>query len=53
MFRNYIKRLFGLYDIDDLRVGGHCGLCGRWVTDDIVPKDWRITICNECATPEC
>ena len=49
MFRNYIKKIFELYDIDDLTVGGHCGCCGKWVTYCIVPKDWAISICERCA----
>jgi hypothetical protein len=48
MFRKYIKRLFDLYDIEDLRIGGHCGCCGKWVKDCIVPEDWAITICKKC-----
>ena len=46
--RNYIKRKFGLYDIEDLRAGGHCGCCGNWIEDIIVPKNWAIGICKKC-----
>lgn len=48
MIRNWIKKFFDLYDYDDLRIGGHCGCCGKWVQNCIVPKDWAITICDEC-----
>ena len=29
-------------------IGGHCGLCGKWVSDCLVPRWWRITICADC-----
>lgn len=29
-------------------IGGHCGLCGKWVPDCLVPCWWRVTICNSC-----
>ena len=34
-----------------LVTGGHCGLCGKWVENEVFyqPYDWRITICKECA----
>jgi len=48
MIRNFIKKYFLLYDLEDLRIGGHCGCCGRWVKDVIVPEDWAITICSKC-----
>ena len=33
---------------DRLQVGGHCGCCGAWVPDKILPKYWAITLCEEC-----
>ena len=30
-------------------IGGHCGLCGKWVERCLVPSYWRITICDSCA----
>lgn len=33
-------------------VGGHCGICGEWVSDCLVPAYWRITICNKCSKEE-
>jgi len=48
MLRNWIKNLFNLYDIDDLAIGGHCGCCGRWVSDCIVAEPWQITVCSKC-----
>jgi len=29
-------------------VGGHCGLCGNWVPNCLVPTYWRVTVCAEC-----
>lgn len=29
-------------------IGGHCGLCGRWVPDCLVSYWWRVTICDRC-----
>jgi len=47
--RKTIKHLFNLYDLDDLVIGAHCGCCGKWVSNHIVPDDgWRVTICDTC-----
>ena len=46
--RRYIKEKFGLYDIEELQTGGHCGCCGAWIADTIVPKWWAIDICQRC-----
>ncbi len=49
--RNWIKFQFDLYDIQDLQVGGHCGCCGTWNNDRIVPKRWAIypaEFCEKC-----
>ena len=29
-------------------IGGHCGICGKWVSDCLVPEYWRFTACDEC-----
>lgn len=39
------------YLYDKLQVGGHCGCCGAWVPDKILPKYWAITLCEECLSP--
>ena len=36
---------------DELQAGGHCGCCGAWVPDEILPKQWAITLCEECLRP--
>ena len=28
-------------------VGGHCGLCGKWIPDAIVDKYWTWTLCDD------
>ena len=48
MLRRLVKRLYKLYDIEDLKIGGHCGLCGKWIPDQIFPEAWSWGICNEC-----
>ncbi len=50
MFRNFIKSLFNLYDIVDLKIGGHCGICGRWMAHDIMPQEWPWSMCVNCET---
>ena len=44
--RNKVKSMFGLYDIGDLQIGGHCGCCGKWIPDEIFEKDWSWGICK-------
>ena len=46
--RSWIKSHFGLYDLEDLEVGGHCGCCGAWMPKEIVPKWWGWSLCDEC-----
>lgn len=36
------------YRIDELSIGGHCGLCGAWIPDEIFPDYWRWGICDKC-----
>jgi len=46
--RSWLKSHFNLYDVTDLVVGGHCGLCGNWVEGVIVEKHWSWTMCEKC-----
>lgn len=46
--RKWMKKKFGLHDISDLRIGGHCGYCGEWVANVIVEKVWAVTVCHTC-----
>jgi len=49
--RDWIKKIFGLYDIDDLVIGGHCGCCGKWIPDQIFDKWWAWGLCQHCIDP--
>jgi len=46
--RRWIKRLFNLYDIDDLQAGGNCGCCGKWIANEVFEKVWSWGLCDEC-----
>jgi len=49
--RDFIVRLLhkhGWYRLNDLKVGGHCGLCGDWIPDQVFAKYWRWGICDKC-----
>ena len=46
--RDWVKRKLDLYDIEDLTVGGHCGLCGSWIEKEIFPKEWPYGVCSKC-----
>ncbi len=46
--RNIIKKLFNLYDINELQVGAHCGCCGNWMDKEIVPKENTWSVCDIC-----
>ena len=49
-FRNWLKKKFDLYDIEDLQIGGHCGCCGAWISDEIFPNNWWDSwgLCKNC-----
>ncbi len=49
MLRDFFKRIYRLYDVEDLVVGGHCGLCGAWMPDTIVEKVCGWGMCVKCA----
>ncbi len=46
--REWLKEKFNLYDIKDLTIGGHCGGCGDWINNIILPKNWAVGICKKC-----
>ena len=52
MIRRWVKRLFNLYDIEELQAGGWCGCCGKWLKDEVVPKYWPYTVCLDWETSE-
>ena len=49
-WERFIYKQFDRMNLVDkyYQVGGHCGLCGKWVDDEILPQEWAITICNAC-----
>ena len=38
----------GYYKIDDLQGWGHCGICGKFMPNAVMEKDWAWGICKEC-----
>lgn len=46
MIRDFFKRRFGFYDLEELTTEAFCGLCGRSM-QDVVPKDWPWSICGD------
>jgi len=36
------------YKVENLQIGGHCGLCGAWIPDEIFPFIWAWGICKKC-----
>ena len=36
------------YQIEDLRIGGNCGLCGALIPNEIFPAYWAWGICKKC-----
>jgi hypothetical protein len=51
-FVGYLINKFDLkfYRIENLQIGGHCGLCGHWIPDEIFPIFWAWGICKKCET---
>ena len=43
-YKTWILNQFHKY----FSIGGHCGLCGKWVNNHITDKGWEITRCEEC-----
>lgn len=46
--RELVKNWLGVYDLTDLRVGAHCGCCGKWIPEVIVEKNYSWGLCNDC-----
>ena len=34
--------------VQELQVGGHCGLCGKWIEHVLVSQYWPWTVCKDC-----
>lgn len=52
LVENWLKK-HGYYKFSDLQAGGHCGLCGKWIAHEILPKEHPITICSTCLEEKC
>jgi len=35
---------------EEMQVGGHCGICGRSMPNELFDKDWSWGICQKCWT---
>ena len=46
--RNWVKERWGLYDLDELQTWAHCGCCGAFMPEEIVPKYWAWSLCRSC-----
>jgi hypothetical protein len=33
---------------DEIVIGGHCGLCGKPISDELFPLRWAFGVCDEC-----
>lgn len=51
-FYHWLARKLAYYLIVEMQVGGHCGLCGKWVPDVLVERHWAWTMCDKCARCE-
>lgn len=47
MFKRFLNRM-GYYKINEFQAGGHCGCCGVWIPDQVLPKEWSWGLCEEC-----
>ena len=49
---NWIKRRIRQFIVatvlEEIQVGGHCGLCGKWVERCLTDAVWGVTYCAEC-----
>lgn len=34
--------------INRITIGGNCGLCGKWIPDELFPRYWRWGSCKDC-----
>ncbi len=44
----YIRDWIIHFVIEGIVIGGHCGCCGAWVSDCLVPSYWQVTVCKKC-----
>jgi len=46
---DWLARKLAPYIILELQIGGHCGICGKWVPNVLVERRWSWTLCDKCA----
>lgn len=46
--RSWFKELIENIVLQRIQIGGHCGLCGNWIPNELYPRYWAIGICGEC-----
>jgi len=47
-FLMWLAKRLAPYTMLYLQVGGHCGICGKWVSDVLVERSWSWTLCEVC-----
>jgi len=47
-FLMWLAKRLAPYMILELQVGGHCGICGKWVPNVLVERQWLWTLCEKC-----
>jgi hypothetical protein len=47
-----IKEWLIYFICDSIQIGGHCGICGKWIPNKLYPRFWAIGICDECLKEE-
>jgi hypothetical protein len=48
----YIARKTAPWSALYLQAGAHCGLCGKWLSYEVVLKDYPWSICDDCEKGE-
>lgn len=49
--KNWLRQKIVNVVLEEIEIGGHCGLCGAWVPDCLVWCVWPYTVCGKCAPP--
>lgn len=37
---------------EEIQVGGHCGICGKWIPNELFERWWAWGICDKCRKGE-
>lgn len=49
--KNWLRQKIINIVLEEIEVGGNCGLCGAWVPHCLVWCACPYTVCDKCATP--